>query len=214
MSPGESGTPTLVLRRDGQLPEELAMKKAKRLTGGGDVTISNTGTGTAYLTASCLALPDPDLPAEAHGIGVTRRFLKADGTEADLNALARGDLVIVELALTPEENREYSDLVVEDLLPACFEPDTAPVTNAAYDWIDSKENAVKWELRRDIRDDRVLVFSKKFKLASGASKVVRAHYAVRVVSAGTFILPGVSVEAMYAPEIRARERARQITVAK
>ena len=208
----ETGTPALVLRRDGQMPEELTMKKAKRLTGGGTMTISNTGDGAAYLTASSLVLSDPEAPAEARGIGIARRFLRPDGTEADLGALVRGDLVIVELTLNPEAGRTYSDLVVENLLPACFEPDTAPVTKAAYTWVDSQEDVVPWELRRDIRDDRVLVFSKKFNAQTG--RVVRAHYAVRVVSAGTFVLPGVSVEAMYMPEIHARTSACRITVAK
>ena len=207
-----TGTPTLVMRRDGQLPVELAAKKARRVIGGGAVTLSNTGTGTAYLTASCLTLTDPEASAESRGIGVSRRFLRADGTEADLGSLVRGDLVIVELTLKPEAGRTYSDLVVEDLLPACFEPDSAPVTKEAYAWIDSQANVLPWELRRDVRDDRVQIFSKRFEAKPG--KAVRAHYAVRVVSAGSFILPGVTVEAMYAPEIRARESAFRITVAK
>jgi len=201
-----------VLRNLGQMPEELTAKKARRLVGGGAVTVSNTGTGAAYLTASCLSLGDPEAPAEAHGIGIARRFLRADGSEADLGALTRGDLVIVELTLQPEEGRDYADLVVEELLPACFEPDTAPVTKEAYAWIDAQADALPWELRRDIRDDRVLIFSKNFKAKAG--RTARAHYAVRVVSAGSFILPGTSVEAMYAPEIRARSGARRITVAK
>ena len=208
----ETGAPTLVLRNLGQMPEELTAKKARRLVGGGAVTVSNTGTGAAYLTASCLSLGDPEAPAEAHGLGVARRFLRADGSEADLGALTRGDLVIVELTLQPEAGRDYSDLVVEELLPACFEPDTAPVTKEAYAWIDAQADVVPWELRRDIRDDRVLIFSKKFKAQSG--KAVCTHYAVRVVSAGEFILPGTSVEAMYAPEIRAHERARHVKVAR
>ena len=208
----ERGEPALVLRRDGQMAEELAAKKATRMTGGGAVTVSNTGTGAAYLTASCLSLSDPDAPATAQGIGVARRFLLADGAEADMGALTRGDLVIVELTLKPEDGREYSDLVVEELLPTCFEPDSAPVTKEAYAWIDSQAGVLPWELRRDVRDDRVLIFSKKFKAQAG--KTARAHYAVRVVSAGEFILPGTFVEAMYAPELRARGRAMRIKVAK
>ena len=207
----ETGTPTLVLRADGKLPEELSAKKAKRLTGGGALTVSNTGTGAAYLTASCLSLSDPNAPAEAHGIGVTRRFLLPDGTEADLGALTRGDLVIVELTIRAEPEREYSDLVLEELLPACFEPDTVPVTKEAYEWLDSQEDVLPWELRRDVRDDRVLIFSKRF---TAHSQLVRSHYAVRVVSAGEFILPGTSVEAMYAPEVNARVSAMRIKVAK
>ena len=207
-----TGTPTLVMRRDGQLPVELAAKKARRVVGGGAVTLSNTGTGTAYVTASCLSLADPESPAESRGIGVARRFLRADGKEMDLGSLVRGDLVIVELTLKVETGRTYSDLVVEDLLPSCFEPDSAPVTKEAYAWIDSQSDVLPWVLRRDVRDDRVQIFSKKFEAKRG--KVARAHYAVRVVSAGSFIMPGVTVEAMYAPEIRARESASRITVAK
>ena len=210
--PEETGSPALELRRDGLMPEALTANKATRITGGGAITVSNTGTGAAYLTASCLSLANPDASAEAHGIGVSRRFLLADGTEANLGALARGDLVIVELTLHTEAGREYSDLVVEDLLPACLEPDTAPVTKEAYSWIGSQPGVLPWELRRDVRDDRVLIFSRKFKEQPG--KVARAHYAVRVVSAGEFILPGTSVEAMYAPEVRARERALRVKVAK
>ena len=129
---------------------------------------------------------------------------------ARARALTRGDLVIVELTLKLEDGREYSDLVVEELLPACFEPDSAPVTKEAYAWIDSQAGVLPWELRRDIRDDRVLVFSKKFKAQAG--KTARAHYAVRVVSAGEFILPGTSVEAMYYPMLRARRAPARITV--
>ena len=86
------------------------------------------------------------------------------------------------------------------------------MTKEAYAWIDSQANVLPWELRRDVRDDRVQIFSKRFEAKPG--KAVRAHYAVRVVSAGSFIMPGVTVEAMYAPEIRARESASRITVAK
>ena len=207
-----TGTPALVMRSEGQLSAELAMKKARKVTGGGAITLSNTGTGTAYVTASCLSLADPESPAESRGIGAERRFLRPDGTEVDLGALTRGDLVIVELTLKPEAGRTYSDLVVEDLLPACLEPDSAPVTKEAYAWIDSQDDALQWELRRDVRDDRVQIFSKRFD--ANAGKAVRAHYAVRVVSAGSFIVPGVTVEAMYAPEIRAREKAFRITIAK
>ena len=205
------GKPELSMRRDGQAAETMTAKKKKTITGGGNVSISNTGSGTAYVTMSCLSLPDPAQPEESNGIGIERRFLGADGKDIGLNSLTRGDLAIVELTLKPETNRDYADLVVEDLLPACFEPDTAPVTKESFAWLDATGN-VPWELRRDIRDDRVQIFSRKFRVEAG--KTVRAHYAVRVVSAGTFVLPGTSVEAMYAPNIRARGKADRITVEK
>ena len=98
---------------------------------------------------------------------------------------------------------------MEELLPACFEPDTTPVTQEAYTWIDGA-NCQPWELRRDVRDDRVLIFSRNFTPVSG--KTVLARYAVRVVSAGKFAMPGTTVTAMYAPDVRARGAAGRITI--
>ena len=96
----------------------------------------------------------------------------------------------------------YSDLVLEELLPACFEPDHTPLGLDAYPFMG--KNAHGWLLRREMRDDRVLGFSRRFSLGAGES--VRFFYPVRVVSAGDFILPGSSVEAMYNPAVHARRK--------
>lgn len=203
-----SGAPELTISVDGH-DDALLVKRAKRLTGCGEAVVSNRGTGPAFVYASTLALGDPAaLSAETNGLAVARRYLRPDGAEADLAKLARGELLIVELTLTAPERTTYSDLVIEELLPACFEPDATPVTADACPWAKA---GPAWELRRELRDDRVLGFSRRFALDAGASVVFR--YAVRVVSAGTFILPGPSVEAMYAPALRARGAAGRITVA-
>lgn len=192
--------PDLVISVAGR-DDMLLVKQAKRFTGGGEVVVSNRGTGPAFVYASTLALGDPSaLSAETNGLAVARRYVRPDGTEADLSKLARGELLIAELTLTAPEKTTYSDLVIEDLLPACFEPDST-----------SPGDPGKWELRREFRDDRVLGFSRRFGLDAGASVTFR--YAVRVVSAGTFILPGSSVEAMYAPALRARGAAGRVMVA-
>ena len=65
-------------------------------------------------------------------------------------------------------------------------------------------------MRSDARDDRMLVFSKKFTLAKGEEATFR--YPVRVVSAGDYILPGPSVEAMYHPDLHARRAPSRISV--
>lgn len=181
--------------------DTLLLKQAKRFTGCGEVVVSNRGTAPAFVYASTLALGDPvALSAETNGLAVARRYVRPDGTEADLAKLTRGELLIVELTLTAPEKTTYSDLVIEELLPACFEPDSTPLGDPG-----------KWELRRELRDDRVLGFSRRFALDAGDSVTFR--YTVRVVSAGTFILPGPSVEAMYAPALRARGAASRVTVA-
>ncbi len=64
-------------------------------------------------------------------------------------------------------------------------------------------------MRKDARDDRMLVFSKKFTLEKGKS--VQFRYPVRVVSAGDFILPGPAVEAMYQPTLRSHRAAERLS---
>ena len=197
---GGTVKPDLLISVGGR-DDTLLLKQAKRFTGCGEVVVSNRGTAPAFVYASTLALGDPvALSAETNGLAVARRYVRPDGTEADLAKLTRGELLIVELTLTAPEKTTYSDLVIEELLPACFEPDSTPLGDPG-----------KWELRRELRDDRVLGFSRRFALDAGDSVTFR--YTVRVVSAGTFILPGPSVEAMYAPALRARGAASRVTVA-
>lgn len=208
-----AGTPDVILV-DGESSRPIPTRHAVRLTGGGTVTVQNRGTNAVYVTASSLTLPDAaNQPAESSGIGLMRRYLRMDGTEADFATLVRGDLLIVELTLKPERD-SYEDLVIEDLLPGCFEPDTTSVDREMFAWIDKHETG-DWELRRDLRDDRVLIFSRRFNKEGcimsinedgtfNRRQIKKAYYAVRVVGAGTFLHPGVSVEAMYEPEIHAR----------
>ena len=67
-----------------------------------------------------------------------------------------------------------------------------------------------WTMRKDVRDDRVLVFSKKFKLEAGHE--ARTSYPVRAVSAGAFVLPGASVEGMYDPRMHSRRAPGRVVV--
>ncbi len=210
--PAPKGAPDLRLTVDGH-EDVLTLKRAKKITGCGDVVVENRGTAPAFLFTSALALGDPAaLGVETNGIAITRRYRRTDGTDADLAHLVRGDMLVVELALTAPAKTTYSDLVIEDLLPACFEPDPTDVENT-FDLTSPKERARRlWEMRRELRDDRVLGFTKRFVLEAGKSVTFR--YAVRVVSAGEFVLPGPSVEAMYAPALRARGAASRLVVAK
>ena len=205
------GDPDVTCVADGR-EEKLPAKKVHVLRGGGDVVLTNAGKGPAYVTATCLALPDAaTLPTVAEGIQITRRYFLSDGSEANLDQLSRGDLVVVELTVGDRQNRVYSDLVVEDLLPACFEASNTRVDESTYPWIDDAKT-LDWEMRREMRDDRMLFFSKRFCDSGEKGRMARAYYAVRVVSSGDFIAPGVSVEAMYDPAVRARTAPRRIRV--
>ncbi|MBO4708824.1 MAG: hypothetical protein J5727_03475, partial [Kiritimatiellae bacterium] len=160
--------------------------------------------GEKFIVWHKLSLPKPkDLKDESRGISIVRRYLTPEGGEADLSKLALGEMLIAELAIKVDDTRELSDLVIEDLFPACLEPVHGGLAPSSTD-------QGKWVMRSDARDDRMLVFSKKFTLAKGAKATFR--YPVRVVSAGDYILPGPSVEAMYHPDLHARRAPDRISV--
>ena len=160
------------------------------------------GAGDVFVAWRTRELPPAEsVTNETCGISISRDYLKSDGTPADLTRLERGELLVVRLAIRSDATRELSDLVIEDLFPGAFEP--------VHRDIGFTGNA-DWVMRKDARDDRMLVFSKKFKLEAGNEVEIR--YPVRVVSAGDFVLPGPSVEGMYAPSLRARRAAGRIVV--
>lgn len=205
------GIPEVYLQTEGAEARRISPKRAERMTGGGDVTLVNRGQGDAFVTATCLALADVAARnPETRGISVSRRFLRTDGTAAAPDSFVRGEMLVVEVTLSAPVNALYSDLVVEELLPACLEPDHTPLGLDAYPFMG--RNAHAWLLRREMRDDRVLGFSRRFSLGAGES--VRFFYPVRVVNAGDFVLPGSSVEAMYNPAVRARGASGRVKVAK
>ena len=162
--------------------------------------------GDKFVSWRRLTLPEiGEVKDEFCGISVSRRFLTPEGGEADLGNLARGELLIAELSLRCDDARELSDLVVEDLFPACFEPVHGGLPAGV-------QNECRWVMRSDARDDRMLVFSKKFTLGKGEEASFR--YPLRVVSAGEYTLPGPSVEAMYFPGLRSRRAPSRLSVSR
>lgn len=176
-----------------------------------DGALVNAGEVPAFVSWRTLDLPDPaDVKAESSGLSIRREYLTSKGEAYDLAKASCGDLVVVRLTLSAEETRDYSDLVIEDLFPGAIEPVRSGLDLNALPWIAGKERTDGWVMRSDARDDRMLVFSKKFTLK--AHEEVTFHYQVRVVSAGTYVLPGVAVDAMYQPSLRARTGADRIVV--
>ena len=168
-------------------------------------------TGRRFVCWRKLELPDPaSCTNETSQLAITRTYYKANGQPADLGQVARGDLLVVELKLRSSVARDYNDLVIEDLFPGAFEPVQGGLHLNSLGWIPEKDRFDHWVMRSDARDDRMLVFSKKFHLE--ANEEVVHCYQVRVVSAGAYALPGVAAEAMYQPELRARTGAGRLVV--
>ena len=196
-------------------------------------------SGEKFVSWRRLELPAiGDVRDESAGISVSRRFFGPEGEPADLSALRCGELLIVELAISADDTRTLNDLVVEDLFAGAFEPvhgalptdvvskigrgggfSETPLLGhplrglsslGGYALPSGEVPASAWVMRSDARDDRMLVFSKKFTLEKGHEAKFR--YQVRVVSAGEFVLPGPSVEGMYHPALHARRVPGRIVV--
>jgi hypothetical protein len=212
-NPAKVGKPTVEVRgagRDITLADRQSCRADDRDDGARySPEIVNTGDATAFVSWGALSLPDPaSVTNEESAIAVSRRYLTPEGDEADLGNLRCGDMLVVEITVRSPAKRQYADLVLEDLFAGAFEPILSELDPTQFAWC--KDNARKWVMRKDARDDRMLVFSKNFYLDKGGEAVF--HYPLRVVSAGDFTLPGPAVEAMYAPDIRARGVPSRITV--
>ena len=169
----------------------------------------NHGKGTAFLSWKRLDLPNvEDVKAEESGLKICREFLNADGTPYDISNARRGDYVIAKITLGTDADRTFGDLVIEDLFAGALEPIHNLVNDGSFSWI--ARDAHDWVFRFEFRDDRAIVFSDNFELKK--DEKVSFHYPMRVVSSGTFTLPGVAVEAMYQPELRANSGFGRIVV--
>ena len=207
--PTTEGTPHLTIQQGTAPAHPLELKKGETVRGAAAVTISNTGSGTSWLAWRTHEIPAPStVTNESFKISIDRAFFTPEGKPANLEALQRGDLLIVQLTLNAPERSTFNDLVIQDLFPAACEPVLGGLDEKLYPWAarDTKDLL----MRSDTRDDRILVFSKKFTFTKGMK--YEFFYPLRVVSVGTFTLPGPSVEAMYAPAIHAITAPTRITV--
>ena len=210
-----SGKPEVSVRKDGaSRPEKVDCGKAVRVEGGGDVVLRNEGKGDAFVSVKTFSLPSPDVVTNEHNlVRISRRFMTSEGFDVDLGNLTRGELLIGEITLESDRDFDFTDLVVQDLFPACLEPDRKEVADAYAKW-HGKGVSTKWVLRSDVRDDRVLVFSRPVSIKGDDAGQPKAKffYAVRVITPGDFVLPGARVEAMYAPEVKAQTAPSRISV--
>ena len=165
----------------------------------GKITITNNGPGTFLFSLRAEGIPGN--PAEYHkqpqgrneGLFVRRVWLNDKGDPLDLTQVKQNALVVAEITLNPNGN-PYDNIAIEDLLPAGLEIENPDLeTSQSLPWA-AKNFA--WCFHRDIRDDRLLLFTRP---VSGRSVF---YYVARAVTPGKFIVPPITAECMYKPELR------------
>lgn len=178
------------------------------------VTVTNTGTGTVTLVASGDGIPTAAPPALENGLSITRAFYDLEGRRVDPQMVDQSDLLVALIsgeAVDPQalgDNETHHALVV-DLLPAGLVLENAAVgegrSTAGMDWLPEVDTPDHVELR----DDRYVA-----SLAiSRDDPAFTVAYLARAVTPGVFTMPGVFVESMYRPDLRARSAAGQMIVA-
>ena len=177
----------------------------------GVVKLTNDGPGMLYYSFETEGVPvDADdyykrLCAKNSGMRIEREWLDDEGNPIDPSKVKQNDLVVGKITLNPN-GRAYDNIVIEDLLPAGLEVENPNLETAqVLPWLTAKHD---WCARRDIRDDRVLVFTRP---VSGASTF---YYLARAVTPGRFTVPPISAECMYDPEVRSITSQTEMTITK
>jgi len=208
----------LSLSVDGTAPrvlspgETLVVPSVEEIAAG--VTLTNTGTAPANLVVFGDGIPVEPPPAMANGLVVSRAFYDLDGQRVDPQRVNQSDLLV---ALISGEAKgpavtgadwEHHALVV-DLLPAGLVLENAAVgagrSLAGLDWLPDMTPTEHTEMR----DDR---FMAAVTLTDDRPSFTIAYLA-RAVTPGVFTVPGVFVESMYRPDLRARGGADQMIIA-
>ena len=175
------------------------LPKAER----GTFTLTNLGEGAIEAAIITRTRPVEDtLPAQSNGLGIKVQYADAAGRPiAPADGIRQGSDITATVTISNlSATQDYSHLALTHLLPSGWEiqGERAGTGNASagYDY-------------RDIRDDRVLTY---FSLQRGQQKHFTLH--LQATYAGTFTLPAVQCEDMYAPSVMARTQAGKTSVKK
>ncbi len=159
---------------------------------GKKVTIEIQGDGTCYFSwradgiSSKLNIDEFD-----NDLMVRRHYLNEQGIPVDYTSFKQGDLIIGKITIKAiTENLD--NVAIVDMLPAGLEIENPRLqSRKGVDWIGEQAYQPAY---MDIRDDRLILYGD---LPYG--REVTFYYGLRAVTEGTFILPPIQAEAMYAP---------------
>lgn len=173
---------------------------------GNGINIQNTSQTPLWQTLEISGIAK-DQTAVSQGLEIKREYYTLDGQEVNPQSVTQGTQLVT--VLSGKATDEYpSQVLVNDLLPAGFEIENTRLGFGTdlgqLSWLQKITKPDYFEPR----DDRYLAFlyldekTRDFKLA----------YQIRAVTPGTYVLPGLSVEDMYAPEYFARTQPSSIQV--
>ena len=211
----------------------MPMKDLNSISMPAEVKIEKKGDGTLYYDMVLkYYLPSDKAPTREEGIIVSREYYALDDTKETkpLAEFKAGENYKGHITMIVPQEMNY--IVVQDLLPAGFEPIDMQLSTSSRaaglmahgegeifrnQWQDSPDyDDVVPEIdygmsfgfrHQEVRDDSI-VWSDEI-VPPG---VYHIRYPVRATTAGTFLMPGATAFEFYRPEIFGRSRARTIEI--
>ena len=137
-----------------------------------------------------------------------RRFFTPNGEEISLNdgSIQLGDLIHIQIEIVNKSNEHIQNIALVDRIPAGWEIENPRLGRGqSLEWYDEED---RWTTDyMNLRDDRLELFG-NLNPRERRSWV----YAVRAVTSGEFTLPPVEAEAMYDPQIWARQAGKNVVI--
>ncbi len=191
-----------------QPEKEVVISGRDIAQGSNSLEIEVSGEGRLYYTVETVQYVENPEPTTT-GITVSRSYHKLvprlKGSyggalvpeKRSTNTFRVGDIIQVKLVVKSDEVHEY--VMVEDYLPAGFEPIDRGKIDVDY-WTD-------WWVDKDVRDDRVSFYVETLK--RGISELT---YNVRVSTRGAFHAVPAAAQAMYEPDVYGSGSSQQIRI--
>ncbi len=171
----------------------------------GKIMLKSSGKGEVYYFWSTEGIKlNVKLKEEDSFMRVRRTFYDYRTGAQLTNNFTQGRLIICKISLTGID-KSAENIVITDLLPACFEIENPRLsTSAELQWKSKNPLNVQY---MDIRDDRLLLFTDL-----NDYETEEFYYMLRVVNKGKFQLPVIGADAMYDPEFHSYNGAGIINV--
>ncbi len=184
------------------------------------IAITNTGADPVWYAVAAEGVPLEGRAPEANGLVASKEIFTLDGKPADLSAARQSERYVVLIRGRMDDNT-YREMAALDLLPGGFEIETVLPAGSHAGLYPFLPELTPTQMT-SARDDR---FVAAFTVGSRYQprprrgeepKIIRPAFAmayvVRAVTPGSFAVPAVRVEDMYAPRILARTAEGRLNV--
>lgn len=181
--------------------KDLVLKKG---IAGHTLNVTTNGKGKLFYFYEIEGLSAKgEFREEDNYLQVRKTFSDRFGRPVDLRRVKQGDLIVVKLTLLNLEKSKVDNVVVTDMLPACFEIENPRISEQQkMEWIKDQSDPEYF----DVRDDRINFFT------SVNAKPQSFYYIVRAVSRGSYRMGPVSADAMYNGEYHSIHGAGMVQV--